>query len=178
MIRRAAIDIGHADGTGARGHGHEEHALCAVIGKRLHNQLLAHDIYADIIDYPDLPNGEDLRRTAAAANAGDYDLGVSLHCDASASPAAHGAHVCYISTAGRALATAIAGRLCRLMPGRADHIVRRDDLYILRHTRPVWVLVECGFVTSSIDSQLLSRCPETIAREIALGIEAYLATLP
>lgn len=178
MIRRVAIDIGHADGTGARGNGHEEHALCTVIGTCLHNLLMVHDIYADIIDYPDVDNSEDLRRTAAAANKGDYDLGVSLHCDASASPAAHGAHVCYLSTAGRDLATAIAARLCRLMPGRADHIVRRDDLYILRHTRPVWSLIECGFVTSSIDSQILYRCPETIAREIALGIEAYLATLP
>ena len=57
---KIAIDIGHADGTGARGNGMEEHAVCSVIAGELQPLLakMGHD--ARIIDYPARSNRDDL----------------------------------------------------------------------------------------------------------------------
>jgi len=168
-----AIDVGHAAGTGARGNGQEEHALCSVMAARLAGLLQGLGHRVAVIDFPALGNAEDLAATVRAVNAGGYDLSVSLHCDAAASAEAHGAHVCYVSAAGQRAAEAIAGRLCPLLPGRACPTVRRGDLYVLRHTRPVAVLVECGFVTNAHDVRLLRDEPEVIARAIACGVDDY-----
>jgi len=170
-----AIDIGHANGTGARGNGREEHAACAAIATHLAARLQALGHGARIIDFPHLSNAEDLRQTAAAINAGDDNLSVSLHCDASDNPAACGAHVCHCSAAGGKAAAAIAARLCRLMPGRAQPVVLRKDLYILKRTRPAAVLIECGFITNAKDADLQQRSAAAIAWAIAQGISDYAA---
>lgn len=169
-----AIDIGHAEGSGARGNGLEEHAVAATLARLLKDELATAGHTASLFDFPNCSNTEDLRRTAAAVNAGRWDCGLSLHCDCSDSPSARGAHVCYRTTAGRRLAEAVAGPLCELLPGRAERVVRRNYLYILKATRPVWILCECGFISNPHDAALLRDSPESIARAIACGIELSL----
>ncbi len=170
---RVIIDIGHADGTGARGNGKEEHALCAVIGAYLGEELRKGGVEVVTLDYPELGNKEDLVRTAQEANKMEADCGVSLHMD-SAGAEARGAHVCYVSSGGKKLAEEIAKRLCELLPGRAERVVKRSDLYILKHTRAVWCLCECGFITHEGDCKLAVEKPLEIARAIAGGIISYL----
>jgi len=170
---KIALDIGHANNTGARGNGHEEHAVATVIAEHLYHALVARGHTVTVLDYPDKTNAEDLNATIRAANAGTYDIGISLHCDASDNPDARGAHICYTSASGKKLAEAIAVTLCADMPGRADKTVRRPNLAILKGTRPVWVLVECGFITNSRDCRVMTVTPELIAHDIALGIESY-----
>lgn len=188
-----ALDIGHADNTGSRGNGLEEHATAMTIANHLAPMLSAQGHTVTIIDFPRLDNSADLRATVKAINAGGFDISISLHCDSSDSATAHGAHVCHHrnyhsdgsytdSARGKALAKAIAGPLCKLMPGRADHVQARPDrsckpnktsLYVLRETVPPAVLVECGFITNFDDAALMEGNPCAIARAIAQGVDAY-----
>ena len=187
-----ALDIGHANNPGSRGNGLEEHATASVIVDHLAPMLRAQGHDVTVIDYPYMDNGDDLAATVRAINAGNYDISISVHCDSSDSATACGAHVCHHRTyhddgsytdsaRGKALAEAIAGPLCKLMPGRADHVQARPDrsckpnkssLYVLRKTVPPAVLVECGFLTNPGDASVLRDTPGAIARAIAWGVDA------
>ena len=173
---RVAIDVGHADGSGARGNGLEEHAMCAMIAAEVKRHLESFTLQrfvADVLDFPSLGNSADLVATAKAVNAEAYDVCVSMHMDASENEAARGAHVCYVSAKGKKLAKEIALRLCGQLPGRAQQVVQRTDLYILRKTEAVAVLVECGFITNEGDADWVRHHVTEVARAIALGIAAY-----
>lgn len=175
-MKRIAIDIGHANGTGARGNGFDEHAQCARLAAELKKALEKFKLStfsADIVDFPEQSNSSDLAATVKAVNAGEYDACVSLHMDASDNPSAHGAHVCYYSERGQRMASEIASRLCPQLPGRANQTVKRTDLYVLKKTRPVAVLVECGFITNEGDAHWVYNNPDKVALPIALGIAAY-----
>lgn len=166
------LDIGHASGTGARGNGQEEHDLAAKFGKKLKERLKQRGIKSIILDYPNKTNKEDLRLTAKAANAESSALfGVSLHLDAGGA-AARGGHVCYTSASGKLIAQQIAQRLAKVMPGRAETIKERDDLYILNNTRAPWVLVELGFITNAHDLTILMDDPDTANDETAPLLDA------
>lgn len=170
---KIALDIGHADGTGAKWNGFEEHAVAKRIALSLAVMLdeAGHEI--DVIDYPEKTNRDDLNETIRVANRGGYDFGVSIHCDYSDTQNAHGAHVCYMSTSGLQLAQAIADHLCDRMPGRADKVVKRNDLAVLKQTKAVWALVECGFISNSHDAAIMAGAPNYIAQEIYHGIMSY-----
>lgn len=174
---RVAIDIGHARGTGARGNGLEEHAVVESIGSNLRSMLRRSGLSADVIDYPDMSNAGDLSATVAAINNGGYDMSVSLHCDCSDNEAAHGAHVCYCSSAGARIGAAIMYYLKPLMPGRAEAIVRRNNLMVLTRTNCPAVLVECGFISHPGDAKILSLEPGKIAQAITQGIVSYQSTI-
>lgn len=175
---KIAIDIGHVNRSGATGlYGLEEHETASIIAEDLRLQLRKAGHIANIFDFPTLGNDEELVRVANAINAGYYDLSVSLHFDASDNPDAHGAHVCYFSRAGKKVADCVAGRLCALLPGRAEPTQHRPGLYILKHTVPPAILCECGFGTSPKDATLLKDQPCAISRAIAYGIADYNATL-
>lgn len=170
---KIALDIGHAKGTGARAHGQEEHDLAERITHYLRRELEKKGHAVTVFDYPEMRNADDLATTIKAVNAESFDFGLSLHLDASDNAEAKGAHVCYLSEKGKKLAEAIAEPLCKVMPGRASKTVKRTNLAILKQTKPVWVLVECGFITHAGDCFILSTRPELIAKIIARGIEVY-----
>ena len=173
---KIAIDIGHADGTGALGNGLEEHAVCSRIAEQLKAFLRCGGCEVETIDHPELTNSEDLAESITALNAmDDIDLVVSLHADASANTVARGAHVCYVSRAGETAAVCIASRLYLGLPGRADRVQKRSDLAILNKTTPVTVLVECGFITNKSDASVLGSQAGRIriAADIAAGVLAY-----
>lgn len=198
-MKRVAIDIGHANGTGARGNGFEEHEQCKKLAAELKKALEAFKlcpIQADIIDFPEQSNGGDIFATVQAVNAGNYAACISLHMDAASKivrrdkitypdgttgdfpiyaddPKPKGAHVCYYSERGKELAKEIALRLCPQLPGRANKTVKRTDLYVLKNTRPVAVLVECGFITNSNDAEWVDKNPDRVALSIALGIASF-----
>ena len=170
---KVAIDIGHARMTGARGNGQEEHAVCADIAAELAHELASKGHVCHLVDFPDMSNRDDLVATVREINNIKPDISISLHCDASDNPAARGAHVCYVSAAGRRLAEAIAEPLCALLPGRAQRVVRRGDLYVLRHTVCPAVLVECGFITHAFDCHIVTQRTEAVADAIAQGVVDY-----
>lgn len=182
------IDIGHARNTGAVGCGLQEHTRCGQIAGQLRRKLEAAGYIVTVIDFPDKDNRADLVATAEAANRLPCTFGISLHMDAAtqavdvvdedgehvtrwvANPKPSGAHVCYVSATGKRMAQSIARYLCTLLPGRAEQVKKRTDLYILNHTRAPWVLCECGFITNPKDVQ---ATPEAIATAIASGVSHY-----
>ncbi|MBQ4594788.1 MAG: N-acetylmuramoyl-L-alanine amidase [Akkermansia sp.] len=171
---KIAIDIGHARTTGASGNGLQEHEVSAKLARYVKQMLQATPhIHADIVDFPELSNKQDLAAAIAAVNAGGYDAVVSLHCDCAGTPSARGAHVIYKSAAGQALGLEIAERLAVHLPGRARTLVQRHDLAILNQTRPPAVLVECGFLSSPEDAEIIRTRPILLARAIAGGIIAW-----
>ncbi len=147
------FDIGHANGTGARGNGYEEHELCAALVKELAS-MIAPSVEVVVLDYPSLDNKGDLKKTISVANGIEADFGVSFHMDSSSSKAS-GGHVCYKSIKGKALADAISFYLQKVMPGRAERMRKRNDLAILNQTKAPWVLIELGFITSPDDIKKL-----------------------
>jgi N-acetylmuramoyl-L-alanine amidase len=191
---KIAIDIGHANNTGARGNGHEEHEVASKLALRIQHRLAKKGYDVDIIDFPYLSNKDDLNKTITAANTGGYDFGISLHLDSASrtvekeedgelvryevpNPVPHGAHVCYYpsSNKGKKLASCIAQYLAKLLPGRAETIVGRPDLAILKRTVPVWVLCECGFITNGGDLNIVWNSPEDVVDAIECGIDKYIS---
>ncbi|MEG1740065.1 MAG: N-acetylmuramoyl-L-alanine amidase [Akkermansia sp.] len=170
---KIALDIGHANGTGSAGNGLQEHDIAEQITGHLAVTLRAQGHIIDIIDFAQRSNAGDLKETIKRANTGNYDLGISIHCDCSDNPDAKGAHTCYLSTSGKLLAEAISDPLAELLPGRADKIVKRTNLAILKQTRPIWTLIECGFISNKDDADIMRNAPDAIARAIAHGINTY-----
>lgn len=170
-----ALDIGHAKGTGARGNGLEEHAVASSIAHHLFYALRTQGHTVHVLDFPDKGNQEDLTSTIRVANADGYDFGISIHCDCSDNPEAHGAHVCFYpgSVQGSRLAACIAEPLADLLPGRVNTIQSRPGLAILKQTRMPWVLCECGFISNTGDADIMKHHPESIAEAIAQGVDAY-----
>ena len=167
---KIALDVGHARLTGATGNGLQEHEVCSKIARLVKDMLCAQPfIHADIVDHPELSNRGDLNAAIADVNAGTYDAVISLHCDWSDNPDAHGAHCCYKTLAGYAIGIEIAERLAVHLPGRAELMVKRN-LDILALTRPPACLVECGFLTNEHDALVLKTRPILLARAIAGGL--------
>ena len=170
---KIALDIGHANGTGAHGNGLEEHAVAERITGHLAVMLRGQGHSVDVIDFAERSNAGDLAETIKRANAGGYDFGVSIHCDCSDNSQAKGAHVCYLTQSGLKLAEAVAKPLAELLPGRSEITVKRGNLAVLKQTHPVWVLCECGFISNADDAALMDAAPDAIARRIAEGISNY-----
>ena len=167
------IDSGHANGTGARGNGQEEHNLCVKVANQLATALRSKGHKVTGIDFPTLSNAADLNQTISKANSlENVSLGISLHMDASSNASARGGHVCYISTAGYIAAKAIASELCEYMPGRAQETVKRTNLAVLKRTKWRWVLIELGFITSKLDIKKLMDDPNTHENELKPLIDA------
>ena len=175
-VKRIAIDIGHATGTGARGNGYEEHAACEVIASSLRRQLIKAlpDYKIEIIDFPDMDNKGDLSATGKALKNNKYTLCVSLHCDCADSPAAKGAHVCYNEAIDKPLAEDIAEYVCDLLPGRSQRLVHRTGLHVLNSSDEPHVLVECGFISNPGDAKIIHEFPDKIAEAITKGILNYI----
>lgn len=172
------LDIGHANGTGARSldNAHEEHNLVTHIVDAAKKMLEEKGYGVTVLDFPEKNNTQDLNNTITAANAiHNATCGISFHMDAASSETAKGAHVCYYSTTGQKVATAIADKIITLLPGRANKIVKRDNLAVLKKTKPTWVLVECGFITNPHDCTIAVEHPEWIAKEIVDGLLSYYA---
>lgn len=167
------IDIGHARMTGASAHGWHEHEEMAAFAPVLAEALQALGFRTTVLDYPELSNEADLAATVAEANRLRPDFILSLHMDSSGNESARGAHVCYTSAKGERMARCIAGYLCDLFPGRAEPVVKRPGLYVLRKTHAPAVLIETCFISHAGDVALFHRYPRMAATAIANGVSLY-----
>ena len=93
--------------------------------------------------------------------------------DCSKNEKARGGHVCYTSVKGESMARCIAGYLCDLFPGRAEQVVKRPGLYVLRKTYAPAVLIECCFISHQEDVALFHRHMVQVAKRIAQGVGNY-----
>lgn len=165
------IDIGHANGTGARGNGMEEHAVNVIIGNKLKLMLENFGAKVTVLDFPEMDNGSELNKTVKEANKikGAKVL-ISLHSDCSTSTSAKGGHVCYRSDASKSFARGVAKYLAALLPGRAETVVYRGNLAILKVSSCPSILVEGGFISNAHDSDIQKNQPEKIAEAYFNGL--------
>ena len=169
------LDIGHANGTGSRNKekGLEEHAINVVICAKLKKMLEDYGARVQVLDFPDLPNDPELSKTVKAANAiSGAKVLVSLHSDWNNTSGAKVGHVCYRGDESKKWAEKVAKYLTALLPGRADHIVYRPNLAILKVKSCTPILVEGGFISNDHDSEIQSKHPELIAEAYFKGLIA------
>ncbi len=109
----------------------------------------------------------------AAANSRRGSVFVSVHLNSGQREGADGVETYYYSGQSAALAAAIHPRVVRAA-GTEDRHIRRRGFYVLRNTRGVAVLCECGFLTNRAEGAriLTSSHRERLARAIAAGIIA------
>lgn len=167
------LDIGHANGTGARNKekGLEEHAINTVICKLLKEKLENYGAKVKVLDFPEMDNGPELSKTVREANAiSGAKVLVSLHSDCSDSKSAKGGHVCYYGDASKKWAEKLAKYIAELLPGRAEHVVNRPNLAILKVKSCTPILCEGGFISNDHDSEIQSKHPELIAEAYFKGL--------
>ena len=109
------------------------------------------------------------------ANSGKYDLILELHLNASYNKKAEGAEVLYYpsSMKGKKAAACIQAELSKIFKDRG--IRGRSDLYMLKRTIPVALIVESFFCTSEADYKKANSSAERkkIAEAIGRGVYNY-----
>ena len=185
-LRRVVIDPGH----GGRDPG--------AVGRRNGEQILEKDLNLDIALYaadllaarPDIHVEVTHEGNAAEwqevfledrvdfSNRHSADIFVSVHCNAMApGSSAHGFEVFHFrnSMSGHKLATALFGAIARNIGEIAPRSVKGSGFYVLRHTAAPAALVECGFMTSPNDLEMLVDKPfrNRYGTAIAQGILDY-----
>lgn len=122
-----------------------------------------------------LPNDEasvELEERCATANQAQADLFVSIHCNASDNPEAHGTETWY-HCAGDQLAYTVQQYLANL--GLADRGIKQGSFYVLKYTDMPAILIETAFVSNIQEEQLLAApdFQHQAAQAIARGICEY-----
>lgn len=101
-------------------------------------------------------------------NSGKYDLVIELHLNAH-NGTANGSEVLYYSNNGKVVAQRVQDKLKTLFKNRG--IKQRTDLYILKKSNPVSVLLETFFCDNKNDCSIAdSKGTKEIARLIAEGV--------
>ena len=107
----------------------------------------------------------------AAANSRRGAVFVSVHLNSGQREGAAGIETYYYSGQSAALAAAIHPRLVSAA-GTEDRHIRQRGYYVLRNTRGVAVLCECGFLTNRAEGARIMTAGhrERLAQSIAAGI--------
>lgn len=111
-----------------------------------------------------------LSQRASLANKEKAELFLSIHCNASPDPKAHGIELFYFpeSASSQQLAEKLAqtlGFLERKMRG-----IKPGKFYLLKHTQMPACLLECGFITHPEEAEWLKNHPQQIAQAISEAI--------
>lgn len=190
---RIYIDPGHGEGVtgkpdpGAIGPtGLTENSVTFDIAKRLAHLLREKGYYALGVTLLADRDTENLNEAIASANAKDAELFVSLHCNAAASPKAHGVEVWYGgSGTAQVVAEAVLQRIGEQLAGGKGSWVqgRRYPLTnrgakpgkfaVLKKTRMPAILVELAFISNSQEEAWLKErtVRQQFAQAIADGID-------
>mgnify|MGYP001592007419 CR=1 FL=1 len=124
----------------------------------------------DVIICPEkkfLQKGEESVYKLNLVNNGKYDLIVELHLNATGTPTPKGCEVLYLSGGGKVFAERVQGKLSTVFSNRGT--VHRPNLYMLRDTKPVTIMLETFFCTNVSDCKI-GADKDKIARLIAEGI--------
>lgn len=176
------LDPGHGGSdTGAAHNGLVEKELTLDIAERLRALLVARGWQvkmtrsddSDVYQPNDSAKDELQARDDIANNAGAR-MFVSIHINSFTSSSLSGTTTYYYKGADLALATAIHARLIGAL-GTKDDGVRKENFYVLHHSRMPATLIETAFISNPDDAALL-RSPaflQKVAASIADGIGDY-----
>ena len=168
---KICIDPGHSGPfePGACAGGATEAAITLEIAKITARQLAKYGHQVLLTRSGDVDNDWLTWRCEAAWNFG-ADIFISIHCNAAASPAAHGTEVFYYpgSENGHALARCIQSELVALCRTADRGVKTNDEWTVLLETACPAVLVEMAFLSNDQDRELLTD--RFRQRQIAVGI--------
>ena len=184
MAIKIYIDQGHNPlnpNAGAEGNGLREQDIVYAVGVELANLLRENPNFEVRLSRPTpdtqigTSNSTSLRRRVEDANAWGADYFISIHTNASSSPAATGIEAFAYSAPSPAfsLGEDILVGLNRETGLRNRGMKVRSGLYVLRRTAMPAVLVEIGFITNPSDAALMSQRPDLFAEGIYQGILSY-----
>lgn len=119
----------------------------------------------------------ELYERASIANENNCDIFISIHSNAAASPSAQGVETLHYpgSEEGKKLAKLVQDELIKHLQRDDRGIKSRDDLVVLKKTKMPAVLIECGFVSNSVERHLLQSVgfQHLIAESIVEGVQKY-----
>jgi N-acetylmuramoyl-L-alanine amidase len=184
MAIKVYIDQGHNPvnpNAGAEGNGLREQNLVYEIGRELASLLRANGNFEVRLSRPtpqtQLGNStsSSLKIRVNEANSWGADYFISLHTNASTSPAANGSEALVYSSPSRSasLAEDILEGLNEATGLRNRGVKVRSGLYVLRKTQMPAVLVELAFISNPEEAALMRDRPELFARGIYDGIVEY-----
>ena len=173
-----ALDPGHGgSATGAQYGGVRESDLNLAIARKTAQALLSQGFQVVLTRTGDEDVG--LYDRTGLASAAGADLFVSIHCNASdTNPGAAGVYTAYHPdhAGGRRLADTLQEALAAATGAPSAGAWPRPNLAVLRTASMPAALVECGYMSTAAELELL--CQETyqerLARGIARGILQYL----
>lgn len=125
------------------------------------------------VSYPDSPAGVELQARVAVANNAGADVFISLHCNAAASPQAHGTETWYYHD-GEPLAQVLT--VCLADTGLANRGAKQGSFYVLKYTLMPAVLVEMAFITNPEEETKLAdpAFQACVAAAIKQGLLSWL----
>jgi len=164
------IDVGHGGkDSGAVSKDVLEKDLNLQIAKKLYTILLGKGFDVDINRTKDVEIP--LQQRVRECNVGNYDLFLSIHCNAFSNPKVKGVETVYFPTSrnGKIIANSIITNI-KEMTQKNHRSAKRDDrgLFVLRSTKCPAVIVECGFITNN--GELLMLGCETYQWIMAISI--------
>lgn len=166
------IDAGHGGkDPGTRWNRLVEKDLALDVAKRLQTALRERNLQTVMTRTTD--RYLELGDRAAISNRYPGAVFVSVHFDASRNTSARGFTTHYRSKKARLLASSIQAEMNRRVPGRSRDI-DWEDFKVLRETKGVAVLVECGFISNPSEAANCRTAGhrQKIADAIASGVAA------
>ena len=173
LSKTVIIDPGHGGkDKGAYWYGISEKTLTLDVAKKVEALLRSKGIKVLMTRKSD--QYVSIQDRASIANNHSDAIFVSIHFNAHNNSSVKGIETFYLSSKGKKLASSIQSRLARRINTR-NRGSKKYHYAVLRKTRGVAALVECGFISNRWEG---NRCAsnwykEILAQEITDGITAY-----
>ena len=173
LSKTVIIDPGHGGkDKGAYWYGISEKTLTLDVAKKVETLLRSKGINVLMTRKSD--QYVSIQDRASIANNHSDAIFVSIHFNAHTNSSVKGIETFYLSSKGKKLASSIQSRLARRINTR-NRGSKKYHYAVLRKTRGVAALVECGFISNRWEG---NRCAsnwykEILAQEITDGITAY-----
>ena len=168
---KICIDPGHGgDQPGAVYGGRREKDAALQIARKLARKLKA--VGYEVVMTRDDDMSVSLRKRCGISNAAGADAFISIHLNASCSHEAQGAETWKWHTSESQLAQNVQRGLVEATAARDRGVKSTTAYYVLKHTRAVAVVVECGFLSNDAERRRLFEdgYQEKIASGIAKGV--------
>ena len=123
-----------------------------------------HTVY-DCTDDSGRTQSKNLANIVSKCNKHSVNLDISIHLNAGGGT---GAEVLYTSSSGKAWAEKVSKAVASALGIRNRGAKKRDNLYVLNHTKATAILVECCFVDSRTDKNAwdADKCAEAIVEAV------------
>ena len=123
-----------------------------------------HTVY-DCTDDSGQTQSKNLANIVSKCNKHSVDLDISIHLNAGGGT---GTEVLYTSSSGKTWAEKVSKAVASALGLKNRGAKKRDDLYVLNHTKATTILVECCFVDSQTDKSAwdVDKCAEAIVEAV------------